>query len=122
MFCKIFSDDQEMATNQKIGLCDYLRTEWIDLHNASFALAPKVLEDLDWHISTSIIKCVLGRATLRLRKPKRRACGQVTRRTSIQLNLSRIIYQGVGGWENLVRGVPRTLASGGVVVAVPLVS
>ena len=25
---KIFSDDQEMATNQKIGLCDYLRTEW----------------------------------------------------------------------------------------------
>ena len=27
MFCKIFSDDQEMATNQKIGLCDYLRTE-----------------------------------------------------------------------------------------------
>eukprot|EP01048_Picozoa_sp_COSAG05_P034562 COSAG05_NODE_14513_length_394_cov_164.359322_1_plen_58_part_10 len=21
MFCKIFSDDQEMATNQKIGLC-----------------------------------------------------------------------------------------------------
>ena len=28
MFYKIFSDDQEMATNQKIGLCDYLRTEW----------------------------------------------------------------------------------------------
>ena len=28
MLCKIFSDDQEMATNQKIGLCDYLRTEW----------------------------------------------------------------------------------------------
>ena len=27
MFYKIFSDDQEMATNQKIGLCDYLRTE-----------------------------------------------------------------------------------------------
>ena len=31
MFCKIFSDDQEMATNQKIGLCDYLRTEWIGI-------------------------------------------------------------------------------------------
>eukprot|EP01048_Picozoa_sp_COSAG05_P030836 COSAG05_NODE_10930_length_538_cov_1.407745_1_plen_60_part_10 len=29
MFCKIFSDDQEIATNQKIGLCDYLRTERI---------------------------------------------------------------------------------------------
>jgi hypothetical protein len=29
MFCKIFSDDQEIATNQKIGLCDYLRTEWL---------------------------------------------------------------------------------------------
>ena len=27
MFCKIFSDDQEIATNQNIGLCDYLRTE-----------------------------------------------------------------------------------------------
>eukprot|EP01048_Picozoa_sp_COSAG05_P011840 COSAG05_NODE_1144_length_5733_cov_162.189208_5_plen_106_part_00 len=27
MFCKIFSDDQEMATNQQIGLCDYLWTE-----------------------------------------------------------------------------------------------
>eukprot|EP01048_Picozoa_sp_COSAG05_P012641 COSAG05_NODE_1282_length_5283_cov_4.584684_8_plen_180_part_00 len=27
MFSKIFSDDQEMATNQKIGLCDYLWTE-----------------------------------------------------------------------------------------------
>eukprot|EP01048_Picozoa_sp_COSAG05_P009305 COSAG05_NODE_755_length_7517_cov_61.549609_1_plen_93_part_00 len=25
VFCKIFFDDQEMATNQKIGLCDYLR-------------------------------------------------------------------------------------------------
>ena len=24
----IFSDDQEIATNQKNGLCDYLRTEW----------------------------------------------------------------------------------------------
>ena len=28
MFCKIFSDDPEIATNQKFGLCDYLRTEW----------------------------------------------------------------------------------------------
>ena len=27
MFCKIFSDDQEIATNPKIGLCDYMRTE-----------------------------------------------------------------------------------------------
>ena len=25
MFLKIFSDDQEIATNQKIGICDYLR-------------------------------------------------------------------------------------------------
>eukprot|EP01048_Picozoa_sp_COSAG05_P028048 COSAG05_NODE_8498_length_698_cov_47.492487_1_plen_100_part_01 len=27
MFYKLFSDDQEMATNQKNGLCDYLRTK-----------------------------------------------------------------------------------------------
>ena len=34
MFCKIFSDDQEIATNQKIGFCDYdsyLRTEWLGI-------------------------------------------------------------------------------------------
>ena len=34
MVCKIFSDDQEIATNQKIGFCDYdsyLRTEWLGI-------------------------------------------------------------------------------------------
>ena len=68
------------------------------------------------------------------------ACGQVTHRTSTHLNLTDEVlllisrgggHRGPAGGagaemrpsaENLVREVPRTLASGGVVVAVPLVS
>eukprot|EP01048_Picozoa_sp_COSAG05_P013065 COSAG05_NODE_1357_length_5103_cov_38.859313_5_plen_52_part_00 len=42
MFCKIFSDDKEIATNQKIGLCDYLRTEWPYWYSRTIEVAVEI--------------------------------------------------------------------------------